>query len=242
MRLLLVSSRAQRRSTKFYLIRIGICCFRRVKDVRHSIAGVKEWQIPGQGGLQRLHIRAIVNAADLVVVGIGVIANSELADACAIVTANGIVVDALLRSSDENVYAIGDCCSFPNTWDGTAIRVESVQNATDQARALAKTLTGTPTPYSATPWFWSQQGAARLQIAGITRSDDEAVFRGDPADGRFSIYCFRGELLAGVESVNSPADHLGARRLLDSRIPVTRGQVADLSFDLKAHSKGGVAA
>lgn len=180
--------------------------------------------------------------ADLVVVGIGVLPNDQIAGASGISTANGIVVDALLRSSDESVYALGDCCSFPSTWDGAAIRIESVQNATDQARALAKTLTGTPTVYRSSPWFWSQQGSSRLQIAGITRADDDAVLRGDPADGRFSIYCFRGDELAGVESVNSPADHLGARRMLDSRIAVTRQQVADLSFDLKAHSKSAVAA
>lgn len=180
--------------------------------------------------------------ADLVVVGIGVVPNDQIAGDSGISTANGIVVDALLRSSDESVFALGDCCSFPNTWDGAAIRIESVQNATDQARALAKTLTGTPSPYRNSPWFWSLQGGARLQIAGITRSDDDAVLRGNPGDGRFSIYCFRGAELAGVESVNSPADHLGARRMLDSRIAVTREQVADLSFDLKAHSKGEVAA
>jgi 3-phenylpropionate/trans-cinnamate dioxygenase ferredoxin reductase subunit len=175
--------------------------------------------------------------ADLVVVGIGVLPNSELAEQACLEIDNGIVVDACLRTSDPRIFALGDCSSYPSAHTGTQIRLESVQNATDQARSLAKTLTGKPTPYDNLPWFWSQQGTVKLQIAGIIHSDDEAIVRGEPATGKFSVYCFRDGRLTGVESVNSPSEHMAARKVLEQQLPLTPELVMDPDFDPKGFSR-----
>ncbi|MBC7724241.1 MAG: FAD-dependent oxidoreductase [Burkholderiaceae bacterium] len=175
--------------------------------------------------------------ADLVLVGVGVIPNDELASACGVPCENGIIVDERLQSSDPNVFALGDCARYPHAQTGTMTRLESVQNATDQAKTLAKTLTGTPADYTSLAWFWSQQGSIKLQIAGITDGHTDSVLRGDIDGDKFSIYCFRDGTLVGVESVNSPADHMTARRLLSGAMPLSTAQLADASFDLKAYSK-----
>ncbi|MBT2538985.1 NAD(P)/FAD-dependent oxidoreductase [Arthrobacter sp. ISL-69] len=175
--------------------------------------------------------------ADLVVVGIGVLPNSELAERARLEIENGIVVDTYLQTSDPNIFALGDCSSYPSPHTGSRIRLESVQNATDQARSLAKTLTGKPTPYDSLPWFWSQQGTVKLQIAGIIHSDDESIVRGDPATGKFSVYCFRDGRLTGVESVNSPAEHMAARKILEQRLPLTPELVMDADFDPKRSAR-----
>ncbi|GAA1994822.1 FAD-dependent oxidoreductase [Nakamurella flavida] len=175
--------------------------------------------------------------ADLVVVGVGVLPNIEIAQQAGLAVGNGIVVDEYLRSSDPHVWALGDCCAYPDARTGALIRLESVQNAVDQAKILARTLTGTPTPYAATPWFWSHQGGNRLQIAGLIPTDARSVLRGDPASGSFSVFRFVGDDFAGAESVNNAADHLAARRILDRSLPLTPEQVADPTFDLKGHSR-----
>jgi 3-phenylpropionate/trans-cinnamate dioxygenase ferredoxin reductase subunit len=175
--------------------------------------------------------------ADLVVVGVGVVPNAELAESAGLETANGIVVDSYLQTQDPHIFAVGDCCSYPNVYTGGLLRLESVQNATDQARTLAKTLTGNPTPYKSLPWFWSQQGKIKLQIAGIVGRDDDVILRGDPASGKFSVYCFYAGRLTGVESVNSPSEHMAARRILELGVPLSPDEVSDESFDPKAHSR-----
>ena len=176
--------------------------------------------------------------ADLVLVGVGVIPRTELASAAGLEVDNGISVDATLRTSDPDIYAIGDCASFPNAHAGTRTRLESVQNATDQARHAARAILGTGSGgYADLPWFWSNQGPLRLQIAGLVSPGDEVVFRGNPADEKFSVFCFRNGTLAAVESVNQPADHMAARRLLAAGATLTPEQAADPAFDLKAHSK-----
>ncbi|UKA76189.1 NAD(P)/FAD-dependent oxidoreductase [Arthrobacter sp. FW306-07-I] len=175
--------------------------------------------------------------ADLVVIGVGVLPNSELAEQTGLDVNNGITVDSCLRTADAHIFALGDCSNYPNTHARTRLRLESVQNATDQARTLAKTLTGKPTAYKNLPWFWSQQGPIKLQIAGIIGADDETILRGTPATGNFSVYCFSGSQLTGVESVNSPADHMAARRILELGLPLMPEQVMDAEFDLKGFSK-----
>ncbi len=149
--------------------------------------------------------------ADLVVIAIGVVPNVELAEAAGLAAEGGIVVDAGLRTSDPSIYALGDCARYPSVHGGGMLRLESVQNAVDQARCVAAGILGTPKPYDALPWFWSDQGA-RLQVAGLTAGADDAVVRGEAH--AFSVYCFRQERLIGVESINRPADHVKARRQL----------------------------
>ncbi|WP_432106088.1 NAD(P)/FAD-dependent oxidoreductase [Streptomyces sp. bgisy091] len=172
-------------------------------------------------------------AADLVVVGVGVLPNQELALAADLLVGDGVVVDARLRTSDPDVFAVGDCARFPSPHAGRHIRLESVQNASDQAKCVAAAICGEPYAYTALPWFWSQQYALRLQIAGLTAGHDETVTVGDPADGRFSVFCFRDGRLVGVESVNRPADHGIARRLLTAGTDLSPATVRQPGFDLK---------
>ncbi len=179
--------------------------------------------------------------ADLVVIGIGVLPNGELAAAAGLPVADGIRVDAFLATPDPAVSAIGDCARFPSphahglAGDGT-VRIESVQNAIDQGRCLAARLTGKPAAYGALPWFWSDQGPHKLQIAGLSTPDDAAVVRGEGA--AFSVFRFRDGVLSAVESVNRAGDHMIARRLLAAGIPLTPDQAADPAFDLKALAMG----
>ncbi|WP_324651327.1 NAD(P)/FAD-dependent oxidoreductase [Georgenia sp. H159] len=175
--------------------------------------------------------------ADLVLIGIGVVPNVELAVDAGLEVDNGIVVDDRLRTQDPAIYAIGDCAAFPSVDADARVRLEAVQNATDQGRHVAKVLVGHDSPYTDPPWFWSNQGPYRLQIAGLTAPDVLTVTRGDQATGKFSVFSFHADRLVAVESVNQPADHMAARRVLQKRLPVTVGQVQDPEFDLKAYSK-----
>jgi 3-phenylpropionate/trans-cinnamate dioxygenase ferredoxin reductase subunit len=173
-------------------------------------------------------------AADLVLVGIGAVANDDIAAKAGLATGNGVVVDAHLRTADPAISAIGDCALHPNAFAGGPVRLESVQNAIDQARSVAARLAGRPKPYHAVPWFWSDQGDMKIQMTGLTAGRDHAVLRGDVTSGRFSVFCFRDGLFIGVESVNRPADHMLARRLLGAGRAWTLGDVEAFDFDLKA--------
>ncbi len=175
-------------------------------------------------------------AADLVLVGIGAVANDDLAAGAGLATAGGIVVDAYLRTSDHAVSAIGDCAVHPSAFAGGPVRLESVQNAIDQARSVAARLAGKAKPYHAVPWFWSDQGDMKIQMAGLTAGRDHLVVRGDAAAGRFSVFCFRDGLFIGVESISRPADHMLARRLLAGGRAWTLDEVEAFDFDLKAMS------
>jgi 3-phenylpropionate/trans-cinnamate dioxygenase ferredoxin reductase component len=174
-------------------------------------------------------------SADLVLICIGVIPNAELASDAGLEVDNGIVVDERLTTVDPGIYAIGDCANFPTPFAPVRVRLESVQNAVDQGRCVAERLIGRPTPYRKVPWFWSDQGDLKLQIAGITTSHDTSVLRGNPADRSFSVFCFRTGRLIGVESVNRTADHVVARRLLAGDPELSPEQAADEGYDLRAH-------
>jgi 3-phenylpropionate/trans-cinnamate dioxygenase ferredoxin reductase subunit len=171
--------------------------------------------------------------ADLIVVGIGAIPNQELAQAAGLECNNGIVVDECMRTADPAIFAIGDCTSFPSTWLGRHIRLESVQNANDQARCVAQTIAGKSVSYTALPWFWSDQGEMRLQIAGLWEPQHERVLRGDPASGKFSVLHFNGDVLSSVESLNVAGDHLAGRKLVGERTKVSREKARDPSIALK---------
>jgi len=175
--------------------------------------------------------------ADLVLICIGVIPNAELARDAGLAVENGIVVDEYLMTSDPAISAIGDCANFPTPFAPDRVRLESVQNAVDQGRSVAGRLAGRPAPYQKVPWFWSDQGDLKLQIAGITADHDTSVLRGNPADRNFSVFCFRGGRLIGVESVNRTADHVVARRLLADDPGLSPEQAADEGYDLRAHAR-----
>ena len=175
--------------------------------------------------------------ADLVLICIGVIPNAEIARGAGLAVDNGIVVDEQLATADPAILAIGDCAYFPTPFATGRVRLESVQNAVDQARSVSAYIVGKPEPYDKVPWFWSDQGDLKLQIAGITVGHDAAVLRGDPEAGHFSVFCYRAGRLIGVESVNQTADHVVARRLLAGDPKLTPEQAADLSYDLRAHAR-----
>lgn len=176
--------------------------------------------------------------ADLVLVGIGGIANAEIAAEAGLAVDNGIVVDALLQTADPAVSAIGDCCNHPNPFAGGRMRLESVQNAIDQGRVVAARIAGKPQPYHAVPWFWSDQGDLKLQMAGLTTGFDAQVTIGDRDAARFSLIAFRAGQIIGVESVNRPGDNMLARRILALPAPPTYGEAEAAGFDLKALAAG----
>lgn len=172
--------------------------------------------------------------ADLVLVGIGIVPNVELAAAAELPTANGIVTDGQLATADPSISAIGDCAAFPDPSSGNSIRLESVQNAVDQGRCVAKRITGHPESYAAVPWFWSDQRDLKLQMVGLTSGCDRTVLRGDPEARAFSVFCFRGDRLLGIESVNRAVDHMFGRRMLAAGQSIFPDEAADTGFDLKA--------
>jgi 3-phenylpropionate/trans-cinnamate dioxygenase ferredoxin reductase component len=172
--------------------------------------------------------------ADLVVVGVGVLPNVELAAEAGLPVASGIIVDEQLLTSDPNISAIGDCALFASPRFGGSLRLESVQNATDHARCVAARLTGNAKTYDGLPWFWSDQGDDKLQIAGLTTGYDHVVVRGDRAARSFSAFCYRSGQLVGIESVNRAADHVFGRKLLGMNRSIAPERVADPGFDLKA--------
>jgi 3-phenylpropionate/trans-cinnamate dioxygenase ferredoxin reductase subunit len=179
--------------------------------------------------LASLSVDGQAHAVELLVMGIGAAPQVQLAQDAGLACDNGIVVDELLRTSDAAILALGDCASFPEHGSGRRLRLESVQNANDQARTvLATILTGQHEPYRALPWFWSEQGSLRLQMAGLMPADGVRHRRPGATPASFSILHYVGDRLACVESVNAPLDHMAARKLLETgkspapRWPATR--------------------
>lgn len=159
--------------------------------------------------------------ADIVILGTGAVPNVEIAAAAGLEVSNGIEVDDSLRSSDPAILAIGDCANFHQIHAGQRLRLESVQNATDQGRNAAKTVVGKPVPYRELPWFWSDQGDMKLQTAGLTLGADHTVITGMPEDNAFAIHHFQAGRLIAVDTINRPADHMLARRLIGTHATPT---------------------
>ena len=170
---------------------------------------------------------------DLIVAGIGGIANDELAAAAGLTCSNGIDVDDCGRTDASGIYAAGDCCNHYSRLAGRRVRLESVQNATDQGKAVGAAIAGKPEPYDSVPRFWSDQYDAKLQIVGLSSPGDLAVIRGAVDQGRFSVFYYRGGTLTAVDSINRPGDQMIARRLIAASLSPTPEQAADPTFDLK---------
>lgn len=170
------------------------------------------------------HVRAIrladggTLATDLVLAGIGVVPNFEVAAAAGLPCDNGVLVDGHLRTADPVISAIGDIARFPTRFAAAPVRLESVQNAIDHGKHAAAALMGSDAPYAAVPWFWTEQYESMLQMAGLNTGFDEEILRGDPAAGSFSVDYRRGGQLVGIDSVNAPRDHLLARRALQGGV------------------------
>ena len=173
-------------------------------------------------------------AADLVVIGIGAVPNDELARAAGLEVENGIVVDAFGRTGDPAIFAAGDVTNHPNVLFERRLRLESVHNAMEQAKAVARTIAGQPQAYADVPWFWSDQYDLKLQIAGVGDPDDELILRGDPASRAFSCLHLRGGRLVAIDCINRGADFLAAKKLIAERRPIDRAQAADPEIRLGA--------
>jgi 3-phenylpropionate/trans-cinnamate dioxygenase ferredoxin reductase component len=171
--------------------------------------------------------------ADLVVVGIGILPNVELAAAAGIACDNGIAVDLHCRSSDPNVYAIGDCCSHPSKHYGRRVRLESVDNAFEQAKTAAANICGRALQHDRIPWFWSDQYEHKLQIVGLSQDYDRVILRGDPATHSFSCCYLRGKELLALDAVNLPRDFMAAKKVIAERAPLDLDRLADASLSLK---------
>ncbi|MEV7193600.1 FAD-dependent oxidoreductase [Streptomyces sp. NPDC093510] len=177
--------------------------------------------------------------ADLVLVGVGVTPRTELAVAAGLPVSGGITVDSRLLTGDPHISAIGDCATFPQARSGNRRRLESVQNAVGHARAVAERLTGRPRAYDELPWFWSDQFSTTVQIAGLAEGHESEVVLGDDPDA-FSVLRFYGKDLQAVESVNRPADHIAARRLLGRGTRLTPEGASAPGFSLKEYLRGSL--
>jgi 3-phenylpropionate/trans-cinnamate dioxygenase ferredoxin reductase subunit len=172
--------------------------------------------------------------ADFVLIGIGIVPNVELASAAGLTVDNGIVVDDHARTEDSAIYAIGDCANLPCSYSTTGrVRLESVQNAIDQAKHAALAIQGKPKPYNEVPWFWSDQYDLKLQIAGLGDPADQIVLRGDPASRSFAAFRLRGGAVAAVEAVNAAPEYMMGRRLIAARAQVAPERLADKTIPMK---------
>lgn len=173
-------------------------------------------------------------ACDLVVVGIGIDPAVEPLLAAGAEGGNGVLVDAACRTSLPHVYAVGDCALHPNRYAGGAlVRIESVQNANDQATVAARRIAGEAATYDAVPWFWSNQYDLKLQTVGLSTGHDQAVVRGDPAARSFSVVYLRQERVIALDCVNAVKDYVGARRLVADAARVPPERLADVAVPLK---------
>ena len=181
--------------------------------------------------------------ADLVIAGIGIIAETAPLRAAGARGENGVEVDAYCRTSLEGVYAIGDCAACPNPWaDGAVIRVESVQNAADQALTVARHVMGDERPYTALPWFWSNQYDLKLQTVGLSSGHDTAVLRGDPGTRSFSVIYLKNGRVIALDCVNAAKDFAFGRKLVMERVEAGVTDLANLDVALNALLPGREAA
>ncbi|MGI9246929.1 MAG: NAD(P)/FAD-dependent oxidoreductase [Steroidobacteraceae bacterium] len=172
-------------------------------------------------------------AADFVIVGVGIIPDTSLAAAAGLRCDNGITVDEHCQTSDPNIYAAGDCTCHPSVRYGRRVRLESVDNAVEQAKTAALNICGQPARHEHVPWFWSDQYDLKLQIAGLAQGYERTVLRGDPATGRFALYYLAdGELLA-VDAINSPKDFMNGRKWIAERKRPDAAKLADPAIDIK---------
>ena len=194
--------------------------------------GVGLVRLTGEGAVREAQLEdGSVMPVDLVIVGIGIQPNTELAEGAGITCGNGIMVDSACRTSTPGVLAAGDCASF--SWRGRRIRLESVQNAVDQAAVAASTILGRPADYGPVPWFWSDQYEVKLQIAGLSQGHDKVVARPGARDGSLSIWYYAGDELIAVDAMNEPRAYMLGKRWLEQGESPPAESVADPAIDLK---------
>ncbi len=172
-------------------------------------------------------------AADLVVIGIGVVPNTELASDAGLEVENGIVVDDHCRTSDFDLFAVGDCTHHPNDILGIRVRLESVHNALEQAKTAASNICGEDASYAQVPWFWSDQYDLKLQIAGLSQGYDHTIVRGNPDNRSFSCLYLRDGQLIAVDAVNSPKEFMQSKALIAAHAVIDPDLLANPDLELK---------
>ena len=208
---------------------------------RHRAAGVDirlNVEVAGfEDGGVRLSDSSLVGA-DVILVGVGALANDGLARAaglaCDPAGSGGIIVDEMARTSDADIYAIGDVTVRPVPAHGCTMRLESVPNALEQARQAAHAIVGRAQAAPEVPWFWSDQYDIKLQIAGLPQDADRTVVRGDPATGRFAVFHLCGDRIVCVEAVSAPPEFMAGKQLIGRRTPVDVARLADPAVSMKA--------
>jgi 3-phenylpropionate/trans-cinnamate dioxygenase ferredoxin reductase component len=217
------------------------CCevssFYEAEHTRHGVRIVCNARVQafeGEGSFRAVVCEdGSVYPADLAIVGIGVVPVDELARGAGLECSNGIVVDQHCRTSDPHIFAAGDCTYHPSIHYGRHMRLESVDNAFEQAASAALNMLGTPTPHDKVPWFWSDQYDLKMIIVGLCQGHDAVVMRGSPASRSFSAcYLYRGELVA-IDTVNSPKDQMAARKLVAARARPDPARLGDPTVPLK---------
>lgn len=217
-----------------------ISSFYETEHARHGVRIIANSKVQALAGDSRTgRVKSVItddgaeHPADLVIVGVGVTAADELAVASGIECSNGIVVDEYCRTSDPNIYAAGDCSNHPNLHYGRRLRLESVDNAFEQAASAAHNLLGAPTRHDKVPWFWSDQYDLKMIIIGLCTGYDTVILRGSTASRSFSACYLRGGELIALDSVNSPKDQMAARKLIAARARPNLDKLANPAIALK---------
>jgi len=172
--------------------------------------------------------------AQLVLAGIGVEADTELAVTAKLLCHDGVIVDAQCRTSDPDIFAAGDSAKYLNPFVGEEIRLESVQNAVDQAKVIAQVIAGQDAKYSTVPWFWSDQYDIKMQMVGIHHGYTHTYQRGSSEEDKFSLFFYRDDKLIAIHSINRPTDHMAGRKLITAGVSPTQAQVEDTAFKLNS--------
>ena len=199
-------------------------------DVRLS-AGITAFE--GGAAVERVNLGGETVPADLVVVGIGIVPDTRLAESAGLRCDDGIVVDETCATSAARVYAVGDCTRHPNPVIGRMLRLESVQNAVEQAKTAAANIAGTPSRYAQVPWFWSDQFDLKLQMVGISDGYDSVVQRGSMDADDFAMFYFKDDALIAVDSVNRPREFMACRKLVPERPRIDPEKLADESIPMQ---------
>ncbi len=186
----------------------------------------------GPGTLRAVRAGGKSHDTDIALVGIGIVPNVELAQAAGLACNDGVVVDHNCATADPAIFAAGDCTRHIGR-EGVPIRLESVQNAIDQAKHAALAMTGKPTPYREVPWFWSDQYDLKLQIAGLIRPTDQMVVRGDPTQRKFAVFHLRDGVVSAVEVVNAAPEYIVGRKLIGEGARVAPERLADTAIPMK---------
>jgi len=209
-------------------------------QLEHTNHGVKLLLSTGLAAFEgKRRVKSVITdseqtiAADLVVVGVGITPNTELAEAAGLEVINGIVVDDQCRTADPDIYAIGDCTSHPSNIYGQRLRLESVHNALEQAKIAASNICGIEAHYSQVPWFWSDQYDLKLQIAGLSQGYDTVVLRGDPASRSFACLYLKDGSLIAVDAVNAPREFMQSKALIANHVILDLEQLADVDVAIK---------